>query len=125
MELCSGTLEDYILGKYDGPKFKNEIDMLLQVTQGLDHLHSLKIVHRDMKPTNLLMSLPKDSPEPQMKLADFGLSKLLNINQEDFTNSNLINPSGTRGWMAPEAYNQERYDFKVDIWALGLIIGYK
>lgn len=78
-----------------------------------------------MKPNNCLIYIPEGiANEPQMKLADFGISKLLNINQEDFTNSHLSNPSGTRGWMAPGAYNQKRYDFKVDVWALGLLGGY-
>lgn len=77
-----------------------------------------------MKPTNVLIYLPEGSSVPQIKVADFGLSKLLNVNQDDFTNSNLINPSGTRGWMAPESYNQKRFGFEVDIWAFGLLFAY-
>ncbi len=59
-----------------------------------------------------------------MKLADFGLSKVLNNEKGDFTNTSLGNPSGTRGWMAPELYKSIRYDSKVDIFALGCIFGY-
>jgi len=60
-----------------------------------------------------------------MKLADFDISKMLktDINM-DFTNTSLTNPSGSRGWMAPEVYQSHRFDFKVDVWALGLIFGY-
>jgi len=62
--------------------------------------------------------------EPIIKLADFGISKGLNTDREDFTNTSLTNPSGTRGWMAPEVYRLERFDCKVDIFPLGCIFAY-
>jgi len=62
--------------------------------------------------------------KPQMKLADFGLSKVLQIDKGDFTNTSVANPSGTQGWMPPEVYEFNRFDFKVDVWALGCIFGY-
>jgi len=126
MELCGGTLEDYFNGKYQGPRFQNEKEILRQVTQGLSHLHELKIVHRDIKPTNLLIFVPSKGTEtiikPQMKLADFGISKMLKTDADiNFTNTSVTNPSGSIGWMAPEVYESNRFDFKVDVWALGLI----
>jgi len=81
-ELCEGTLEEYINGKYNGPRFENERKILWQMTQGLAHLHSKGIVHRDIKPTNILIYVPPSSEngaainvEPLIKLADFGISK--------------------------------------------------
>lgn len=66
--------------------------------------------------------------ETQFKLADFGLSKVVNrakeIETEGITNSNPNSPKGTRGWMAPELYNSARYDFKVDIFPLGCVFAY-
>jgi len=59
-----------------------------------------------------------------MKLADLGISKILQAGKHDFTNTNLTDPTGTKGWMAPEVYESNRFDFKVDIWALGCIFGY-
>ena len=59
LELCSGTLEDYVKGKFNtGPKFKSEREVLHQVSKGLAHLHQLTIVHRDIKPTNILIFVP-------------------------------------------------------------------
>ena len=125
------TLEEYINGKYNGPPFENERKILWQMTQGLAHLHSEGIVHRDIKPTNILIYVPPSSEngtainvEPLIKLADFGISKALKTNQEDYTNTSVTNPHGTSGWMAPEMYESKRIDLKVDIIALGCIFAY-
>lgn len=126
-ELCQGTLEDYVKGTYQGPRFKNEREMLRQVTRGLAYLHNLGIVHRDIKPTNILIFVPSNGGtiiKPQIRMADFSLSKALNNGREDFTNTSVTNPAGTKGWMAPEVYINERFDFKVDMFALGCIFGY-
>lgn len=123
MELCKGTLEHIINGTYDGPTIGDKRNIIYQVSKGLAHLHRNKIIHRDIKPNNILVYIP-DGGQPLMKLADFGLSKVLNIAQDNFTNTNVGNPSGTRGWMAPELYQSSRCDSKVDIFALGCIFGY-
>lgn len=131
----------------------NEIEILYQITLGLQYLHTLGIVHRDIKPSNILIFVPSAEDndgadakyiEPRMKLADFGLCKILNqqmsnkeevesdshmmklidVNKKDFTNTSLTNPRGSRGWMPPEVYFLDRFDFAVDIWALGCIFAY-
>ena len=78
-----------------------------QVTQGLAHLHTLYTVHQDIKPTNILVFVPStesaaEIDKPKMKLADFGLSKVLKFGKEDFTNTNVEHPNGTKEWLAPE-----------------------
>jgi len=92
--------------------------MLQQVTQGLNHLHTLDIVHGDIKPTNILIYVPSRKLGtkiiPILKLAYFGLSKFLKIGDQE----------NTRQWIAPEVCQSNIFDFKVDIWALGLIFGY-
>lgn len=123
-EFCAGTLEDYFCGKYKGPRFINDIEILHQVTQGLAHLHSKNVVHRDIKPTNILIFVTQSQKRPKVKLADFGISRILKTGREDFTNTSVTNPKGTRGWMGPEVYECDRFDFSVDIWALGLIFAY-
>ncbi len=113
-------------GKYgEKAKIGDDKEILRQITNGLAYLHGLRIVHRDIKPTNILISLFKDPrKKPRMKLADFGLSKALESKKEDFTNTSMTNPHGSSGWMAPELYLNERHDFKVDIFALGCVFAY-
>jgi len=127
--LCAGTLHDWIEGTYKGPKIEiDEREMLRQVTKGLAYLHFKKIIHRDMKPNNILIFASEESGgliEPQMKIADFGLSKMLRRDQIDLSTKNRTDPGGAKGWIAPELFDSYlRYDCKVDIFPLGCIFGY-
>ena len=129
--MCTGTLYEWVEGKYKGPEIQmDERKILHQVTTGLAYLHSMKIIHRDIKPTNILIFVPDSTfrgskNNPLMKIADFGLSTVLKSNQVDLSTKNKTNPRGTRGWIAPELYkDRSRYDFKVDIFPLGCLFGY-
>ena len=129
MELCSGTLQDYVEGTYQGPIIGDEREILNQVTQGLAYLHQLDIIHRDIKPSNILIFVPeKPGMTPLMKLGDFGLLKLTIFNvrgERNFLNfNNITSSNGTNGWMAPELYQSEHWDSKVDIFPLGCVFAY-
>ena len=77
LEYCCATLHDYVTGKY--PPTMDKLSILRQATQGLAHLHSLDIVHRDIKPHNVLISMPGKKGEVRAMISDFGLCKKLKV----------------------------------------------
>lgn len=67
INLCAGNLEDYVCNHNRWPELGVK-EVCHQVTLGLEHLHSLEIVHGDLKPSNILISFAKGTVGPQIKL---------------------------------------------------------
>ena len=87
LELCQATLHDYVEGRVSLSVEKplDTLTMLRQATQGLNHLHNLDIVHRDVKPHNVLISLPGSKGDVRAMISDFGLCKKLNPGKLSFS----------------------------------------
>jgi serine/threonine-protein kinase/endoribonuclease IRE1 len=113
LELCPASLADII----DRPDQFRDIAIsfnpkraLRQITSGLRHLHALKIVHRDIKPQNILVSGGKtgESNGHRMLISDFGLCRKLELDQTSFvpTTGGAMGV-GTFGWRAPEILRGE------------------
>lgn len=116
LELCPASLADVIESPDQFREISNSFDpkrALRQITSGLRHLHSLKIVHRDIKPQNILISAQKKGTSGRdggrrMLISDFGLCKKLEIDQTSFLpTAHGAMAAGTVGWRAPEILRGE------------------
>lgn len=78
-------------------------------------MHKKHICHRDLKTENILFC-----PETKkLKIIDFGICKQMTIRQEK---SEMLTPTGTLIYKAPEMFEGGGYDEKIDLWALGVIM---
>lgn len=111
-----GELFDYIVDK--GMLSEEEsIPLIRQMLEALAYLHSRGIAHRDLKLENILM---KDDTKTEVKISDFGLSRV--VGEGSF----MKTICGTPEYLAPEVLSEEAktrgYDKAVDMWSMGVIL---
>ncbi|KAK2896230.1 hypothetical protein QQF64_006423 [Cirrhinus molitorella] len=117
MEFCQGgTLTDWIKARNLMEKQRTIVEIhkvFYEIITGVEYIHSNKLIHRDLKPDNILFSA-----DGKVKIGDFGLV----VTQKD-QNGDPIERSnrGTLTYMSPEQENKRYYDEKTDIFPLGLI----
>jgi len=104
-----GSLYSWI-GKID---HKQELKIALGIIDGLEYVHSQQVVHRDIKPKNILMFGAEDGMIP--KIADFGVSKVIETVMSQST-------KGTELYMAPEVRLHLKYSFTADIYSLAMTL---
>src|ERR1700733_4816982 len=88
------------------------VDIAIQVAQGLEAAHARNIVHRDVKPSNILIT-----QQGLVKIVDFGLARV--VSSATMTQTGAA--AGTVGYMSPEQSLGKPVDRRTDIWALGVV----
>jgi eukaryotic-like serine/threonine-protein kinase len=119
MEYLEGISVGQLLANEGALPVPRAVGLLLQLCRGLEAAHRAGIVHRDLKPDNLFVVENHDGTE-LLKILDFGIAKLVDEPTAQLTHSGAV--LGTAFYMAPEqARGEKQIDFRVDIYALGVI----
>jgi len=114
MELVTGGTLKSRLGK--PLPWQQAVDLLVPIAHALKYAHEHNIIHRDVKPSNILLT-----QDGRPKLSDFGVAKILY--PEDAVNLTGTNTMiGTPAYMAPEQVNSRDVDARTDVYALGVVL---
>jgi serine/threonine protein kinase len=116
-ELVEGDL--YSIIKSNQPLENDHIKFILyQILRALKYTHSARVLHRDIKPKNILISA-----KCEVKLCDFGLARVYYDHKIEQKTDNLTDYVATRWYRAPELLlGNENYDEKIDIWSVGCVL---
>lgn len=85
------------------------LEIFVQIVAGLRELHKRKIMHRDLKAANVFVCAKR------VKIGDLNVAK-------EMINTLLFTQTGTPYYASPEVWKDEPYDFKSDVWSLGIIL---
>ena len=140
--LSCGNLKKYMQELKFCPSSYNSDTILkiaIQIIEGVNILHKFGIIHRDIKTTNIMVEINspvkksiisnsfgindiqityEDMSDVNIKIIDFGLSRILGVNET------TDDPYGSLCFKAPELILHKNYNFKVDVWAIGISLYY-
>ncbi|MBS2017925.1 MAG: serine/threonine protein kinase [Deltaproteobacteria bacterium] len=120
MEYVEGSTLGKVLADQGKLEMPRAIALALQACAALAEAHELGIIHRDVKPSNLMLCKGTDGEET-LKVADFGIAKAENFDGVSLTESTAI--LGSPKYMSPEQIREARtVDSRTDIWSLGVVV---
>ncbi|XP_076049307.1 serine/threonine-protein kinase Chk1-like [Oratosquilla oratoria] len=112
LEYCAGGFLSNVIGHINEEETHKLFDQLMEA---VEYLHSRGVVHRDLKPRNLLLT-----EEKILKVADFGLAAMYVVKNEEVLFKECV---GTRAYTAPEVLESSKYAGPpVDLWSCGVTL---
>ena len=136
MELCENNTLRYAIDENQLKSDDEKLRLISQILEGMEYIHNNKYIHRDLKPGNIFLD-----KENNVKIGDFGLAKNDDNKSKDSNNNinfflnnyndfQLMDSGGeimtvgigTQYYCSPEQKESNKYDFKTDIYSLGIII---
>lgn len=111
MEFLEGESLDRMIGRASSLRISQKVGYLVSVCRALDYAHKRGVIHRDVKPGNVMVAR-----DGRVKVVDFGIARLADHNH---TQTNVL--MGTLQYISPQQIRGERADERSDIWALGVM----
>lgn len=112
MEYIKGTDLKHLMQRQDRLDLRFVVDIVAQISDGLDYAHSRGVVHRDIKPANIIITAEKVA-----KITDFGIAR---VDQSNLTVEGQL--LGTPNYMAPEQIQGKDVDHRADLFSLGVML---
>uniref|UniRef100_A0A7S1TDK2 Protein kinase domain-containing protein n=1 Tax=Compsopogon caeruleus TaxID=31354 RepID=A0A7S1TDK2_9RHOD len=114
--MAGGTLESLL--DHTGKQPENVCRIIIrQVLEGLEFLHQNDVVHRDVKPANIIF---ETHTSLSVRISDFGLSERLKLDEKG--KKRATGAYGTPFYVAPEVAKEMRYDCRADVWSCGILM---
>jgi len=122
MEYIHGDDLSVFMKRFDGLRFEEDGAILLDIAEALDYAHSQGIIHRDVKPSNVMLRRRFRNGKPTLHfhatLMDFGVAKIQDSQQQLTQDDNLV---GTVAYMSPEQIEGENIDYRSDLYSFGVM----
>jgi serine/threonine protein kinase len=115
MEYVDGEPLGQWISAHPGLVLADKVEIVRQVARALEHAHERGVVHRDIKPGNILVM--KDG---KAKVADFGIGKLVSGASTDLTRTGMM--IGSPAYMSPEQIRGDKIDGRSDFFSLGVVL---
>ncbi|KAF2075663.1 hypothetical protein CYY_003036 [Polysphondylium violaceum] len=106
-----GCLRDVLLNKDVALSYAQQLSIAVDVAHAMKYLHSLGVIHRDLKSGNVLIT-----DDLRAKVIDFGTSRAIDLSKQMTLNL------GTSCWMAPEVFRNEPYTESCDVYSFGIVL---
>ncbi|MBU6453815.1 MAG: serine/threonine protein kinase [Cyanobacteria bacterium REEB67] len=119
MDFLSGSPLDELIHKSGMLDEQNALDIFIQVAGALNSAHNQGIVHRDVKPSNVMVTSEPDNGKALVKIVDFGIAR---VSKQDLTSQSQTATGlifGTPYYMSPEQCQGEKVDARSDIYSFG------
>ncbi len=124
-EFCEGQTLEQLVNNYGPLLVPLACELISQAATGLQHAYERNLIHRDIKPLNMMVidSEPVPLSRPILKILDFGLARFQDLEKGNVPQQTLTEPGlilGTPDYMSPEQANRnQQLDIRADIYSLG------
>jgi serine/threonine-protein kinase len=115
MEYAPGKPLTSYLGSADSLPLSTKVDIIRQVAEALGHAHERGVLHRDVKPGNILVA-----EDGRVKVTDFGIGKFTEAATSELTRTGHM--VGSPAYMSPEQVKGEKLDGRSDLFSLGIVL---